>query len=133
MKKILILAFLVLGGCSTLQNIGTGISLVTKSVANPVTKAEETQVEIAFDAAVDLLRTYKADCQKGIADKNCRNNVAQIQVYTRKMTPLVVQLRGFVDNNDQIDATVVYNQLSALYVNAKGIAAAAGVNVGALP
>ena len=49
------------------------------------------------------------------------------------MTPLVAQLRGFVDNNDQINATVVYNQLTALYTNAKSIAAAAGVNVGVLP
>jgi hypothetical protein len=135
MKRLLLVGVVAFGlaGCTTLANIGTGISLVTKSVTNPVTKAEEAQIEIAADGAVHLLQTYKADCAKGIADKNCRSNVAQIQVYTRKMAPLLSQLRSFVDDNDQINASVVYNQLAALYTSAKSIASAAGVNVGSLP
>lgn len=126
---------LALGGCTSpgFQALVSGISLTTKSIANPVTKADETNVEIAFDGAVKLLLTYKADCIKGIADKNCRANIAQIQVYTTKMSPLITQLRGFVDNNDQINASVVYNQLVGLYTNAKTFASAAGVNVGSLP
>lgn len=138
MKKLVLVvaATIALGGCAadgTLANLASGISLVTKSVANPVTKADEAQIEIAADGAVKLLLTYKADCKQGIADKNCRANIAQIQVYTRKMGPLIAQLRSFVDNNDQIDAAVVYNQLAGLYTQAKSIASAAGVNVGSLP
>jgi len=126
-------AALAFGGCSTLQTIGTGLSLVTKSISNPVTKAEEVQVEIAIDAAVKLLQTYKAACQAGNADVNCRANVAQIQAQTRNVPALINQLRNFVDNNDQVNATVVYNQLVALYGNVKSFAVTAGVNIGNLP
>lgn len=126
---------LALGGCATgtLGNLGTGISIVTKSVTNPVTKTEEAQIELAIDAAVSVLRGYKQACLQGTADKACRANIAAIQRYTRQMPPLLTQLRGFVDNNDQVNAVVVYNQLTALYTNFKSAAAGLGYNVGALP
>lgn len=122
-----------LGGCAQLGTIGTGISLVTKSVTNPVTKQEEAQIELAVDAAISVLRGYKKACLAGTADKACRANIAAIQGYTRQMPPLLSQLRGFVDNNDQVNAVVVYNQLTALYGNFKSAAAQLGYNVGALP
>lgn len=40
------------GGCSTFQNIGTGISLVTASVSNPVTPTREAQIEGVVDTAI---------------------------------------------------------------------------------
>lgn len=135
MKKILIISAvaLSLGGCAgtmeKLQAIGSGISLVTKSITNPVTKNEEAQIELALDAIIDALRAYKKACVEGAADKNCKANVAQIQVYTRQIKPLVSQLRTFVDNNDQINASVVYNQLTALYTNVKSVALNLGVKL----
>lgn len=133
-KTIIVLALATaLGGCAQLGNIGTGISLVTKSVTNPVTKTEEAQIELAIDAALSVLRGYKQACVQGTADKACRPNIAAIQRYTRQMPPLIAQLRGFVDNNDQVNAVVVYNQLTALYGNFKSAAAGLGYNVGALP
>lgn len=136
MKKLVLLLALALGGCAangTLGTIGTGLSLVTKSVTNPVTKSEEAQVELAIDAAVVALRGYKTACAQGTADKSCRANIAAIQRYTRQMPSLLVQLRGFVDNNNQLNAVVVYNQLVSLYANFKTSAANLGYNVGALP
>lgn len=131
MKKFLVIILaLSLGACAQLQAIGTGISLATKSIANPVTKAEEAQVELALDTAVQALLVYKRACLAGTADKNCKANVAQIQAYTRQVPVLVAQLRTFVDNNDQVNATVVYNQLTALYTNAKQVAANLGVSFG---
>jgi len=131
MKRILIIALtLSLGACAQMQAIGTGISLATKSIANPVTKAEEAQVELAMDTALQALLTYKQACIAGSADKNCKANIAQIQPYVRQVKPLVAQLRTFVDNNDQINATVVYNQLTALYANVKQVATNLGVNLG---
>jgi len=133
MKKHIIaiaLAGALLGGCAQMQAIGTGISLATKSIANPVTKAEEAQVELAMDTALQALLTYKQACAAGTADKNCKANIAQIQAYTRQIRPMVAQLRTFVDNNDQINATVVYNQLTALYTNVKSAAASLGVSMG---
>jgi hypothetical protein len=127
MRKV-ILAFtlaLTLAGCA-----GAGIPLITHSVTNPVTKQDEAKIELAFDTAVQLLLTYKRACFAGSADKNCKENIALVQPYTRQAKPLVVQLRGFVDNNDQINASVIYNQLTALYVNLKTAASNLGVNVG---
>jgi len=130
MKKIIALALtLSLGACAQLQAVGTGISLATKSISNPVTKTEEAQIELAIDSAIEALKTYKKACVAGSADVNCRANIAQIQVYTRQIKPLVAQLRNFVDNNDQINATVVYNQLTSLYANVKTIATNLGVKL----
>lgn len=132
MKKII--AVLILGvslsGCAQLQTLSAGLSLATKTITNPVTKNEEAQIELALNAVIDGLRAYKQACVNGTADKNCMQNVAQIQVYTRQIKPLVVQLRTFVDNNDQINASVVYNQLTALYTNIKGASLNLGINIG---
>jgi len=135
MRKIIIAITLSLSlaGCAELQAISGGISLATKSITNPVTKDEEAQVELAIDAAVAVLRGYKRACIQGTADKMCRANIKAIQGYTRQMPPLIAQLRGFVDNNDQLNAVVVYNQLVGLYTNFKNAAGSLGYNVGNLP
>jgi len=132
MRKIIIAITLslALGGCAQLQAITQGISLATKSIANPVTRDEEAKVELALDTAVQALQAYKKACIAGTADKNCRSNIAQIQAYTRQVPSLVEQLRNFVDHNDQINATVVYNQLTALYANVKQAAMDLGVSLG---
>jgi hypothetical protein len=123
---------IALGGCAQLQAVSTGLSLATKSISNPVTKTEEAQVEVALTTALDAMAVYKKACAAGQADKNCKANIAQIQAYTRDVKPLVAQLRNFVDNNDQVNAAVVYNQLVALYGNVKAFAQTAGVNLGSL-
>ena len=132
MKRIILALTLSLSlaGCANLQAITDGISLATKSIANPVTPAEEAQVEVALDAAIDLLKAYKRACVAGTADVNCKANIAQIRAYTIQVKPLVAQLRLFVDNNDQINAAVVYNELRALYVNVKATATQLGINLG---
>jgi len=135
MKKLLLVAVVALGlgGCATIDAIGNGLSLATKSIANPVTKTNEAQIELAIDAAIVALKGYKQACVAGTADKPCRDNIAAIQAYTRQMPPLIAQLRSFVDNNDQINAAVAYNQLAALYSNFKTTATNLGYNVGNLP
>lgn len=132
MKKYLAIALvaLSLGGCAQLSTITQGISLVTKTVTNPVTREEEAKIELAMDTALQVLLTYRRACIAGNADKNCRANIEMLQPYTKAAVPLIKQLRGFVDNNDQINASVVYNQLTALYVNLKAAATSVGVNVG---
>ena len=134
MKKLLIAAALVcavtLGGCSTLQNLNTAIQLTTKSYTNPVTKDDLYKVESGVQIAFTALNAYKDSCAKGLVDKPCKANVAAIQVYTRQLPPLLSQLRSFVKNNDQINATVVYNQIVALIANFKQAAANVGINIG---
>lgn len=133
MRKLLaiVMVTLSLGGCAQLSAVSQGISLATKTITNPVTKEDEAKVELAMDTALQLLLTYRRACIAGNADKNCRANIEMLQPYTRAAVPLLKQLRGFVDNNDQINASVVYNQLTSLYVNLKAAAQSVGVNVGA--
>lgn len=135
MRKVLLALTLSLSlvGCASLGNIGTAVSIATKSIANPVTRTEEVQIEAAIDAAIVVLKGYKQACIQGVADKRCRANIAAIQLYTRQMPPLIAQLRTFVDANDQINAVVVYNQLTTLYASFKKSAAELGYNVGSLP
>lgn len=134
MKKLFIaaaLAFAVtLGGCSTLQNIGSAFQLATKSITNPVTKDDLYKVESGVRIAFTALQAYKDSCAQGLVDTNCRANVAAIQTYTRQLSPLLAQLRSFMKNNDQVNATVVYNQISVLVANLKTAAANVGVNIG---
>ncbi len=132
MKKLLIAAMvaLSLGGCATVDQLVNSVQVVTKSYTNPVTKNDLYQVESGVRIAFTALQAYKDSCAKGLADTNCKSNVAAVQVYTRQLPPLLVQLRGFVKNNDQINAITVYNQIVALVTNFKTAARNVGINVG---
>lgn len=123
----------MLGGCAQLQSIGDAVKLGTASVANPVTRVREAQIEAGFDAAVRLLVAYRRECIAGHVDVHCRQNIALVQPYTIRAKVMIGQLRDFVDKNDQVNAVVVYNQLATLYSDMKAVAATAGVNVGVLP
>lgn len=132
MKKLVLVIAVAFGlsGCAQLSNITQGIGLVTKTITNPVTRQDEAKIELAFDAAVKVLVAYRRACLAAVADKNCKDNINQIRVYTLQAPPLIVQLRNFVDNNDQINARVVYNQLTLLYSNLKTAATNLGVGLG---
>lgn len=132
MKKLLIAAVLAVGlaGCSTLQKLDTAFQLATHSITNPVTKDDLYKVESGVQIAFTALSAYKRSCAQGLVDKNCRANVAAVQQYTRQLPPLLAQLRSFVKTNDQINATVVYNQIVTLVGNFKTAATNVGINVG---
>jgi hypothetical protein len=134
MKNLLIAAALAFGlsagGCATIDQLVNTAQIVTKSYTNPVTKDDLYKVESGVSIAFTALNAYKDSCARGLADTNCKANVAAVQVYTRQLPPLLVQLRGFVKNNDQINAITVYNQVVALVTNFKTAAANVGINVG---
>lgn len=132
MKKIaLVLALSVgLAGCAQLQAIGTGVSIATASIANPVTTDRLFEIEASVRIAITALQTYKRACVAGAADKMCRANIAAVQPYTRQIGPLLIQLRSFVKNNDQVNAVVVFNQVTTLYTNLKAAASSVGVDLG---
>lgn len=135
MKRIVIVLALTLslGACAQLQTLQNVAKFATATITNPVTKEMEAQIELGFDAALQILLSYRRACIAGTADVNCRRNIEIIQPYTRQAKPLIAQLRSFVDNNDQVNATVAYNQLVALYGNLKRSAAEVGMNIGSLP
>jgi len=131
MKKLIVIGLLALslGGCAQLQAVGTGVSLATKSVANPVTKQELYEIEASIQIAVVALRTYRKACEQNAVDSACRANIRAIQPYTRGLVPLLTQLRSFVKQNDQVNAWVAYNQLVTLYTNLKSTATNLGMKV----
>lgn len=135
MKRLFIAltVVLALGGCAQLQTLQNVAKFATATITNPVTKEMEAQIELGFDAGVQILLAYRRACIAGTADKNCRRNIEVIQPYTKQAKPMLAQLRYFVDNNDQVNAVVVYNQLVTLYGNLKTAAANLGMDIGALP
>ncbi len=132
MKKIIavMLVALSLGGCAQLQAVSGGLSLITKSVTNPVTENELYQIEASLTILMKGLVAYRRACLAGNADKNCRANILAIQPYTKEVPIYLTQLRRFVRENDQINAANTYNTLVALYGNAKDTAVRLGVNLG---
>lgn len=132
MKKVLaiIAVALALGGCAQLQAARTALQLTTASIANPVTQEKLADLEAAVTVAFTGLKAYKTSCSRGLVDTNCRANVAAIQQYTRQVPSYLAQLRSFVDNNDQINAQTVYNQIVALIGNIRTEAANRNVNLG---
>jgi hypothetical protein len=133
MRKFLAIAMvaLSLGGCAQLSAISGGLSLVTKTIQNPVTETELYQIEASIRIVTEALLTYRRACIAGSADLRCRENIAAIQPYTKQIPTLLTQLRQFVRTNDQINAVVIYNQLTQLYTNVKSSAAQLGIPLGA--
>lgn len=133
MRRILAVAMvaLALGGCAQLQAVGTGITLATKSVQNPVTENELYQVEAGVSIVMKALVAYRRACLAGSADLRCRENIQAVQPYTRQIPPYLTQLRRFVRNNDQVNAAVVYNELTSLLAQAKATAVNLGIKIGA--
>lgn len=135
----ILLAFylVLLGGCAntglTPGQIASGINIATTSIDNPITPTREVQIEAAIDAGFVVLNTYRTLCLQKKVDKNCRANIVAMQKYTRPMRPIIVKLRSFVDNNQQINAIAAYKQLADLYEPFKQIASSLGYNIGALP
>lgn len=133
MRKILgaFLVIAALGGCAQLQRAEQFLSVTTASIANPVTRDRLYAIENGIVIVFAGLRAYKSACVAGNADVNCRANVKAIQVYTRRIPPLLTDLRRFVKNNDQVNAVVVYNALSGLLADVRVYTNKASIKLGA--
>jgi hypothetical protein len=131
MRKILLIAILgfSLGGCATIQGIETAFTLGTASVSNPVTKDRLNQVESAITLVFAGLEGWKKSCVQGLIPPACKQQIGAVQVYTRQLPPYLAQLRTFVKTNDQVNATVVFNNIVDLVGTVKTQAANAGVTI----
>lgn len=138
MRKIIFgitLAFALAGcagipGLPSLQSLQTVAQLGTASVANPVTPERLEQTESALVLVFTGLNAWKASCKSGVIPANCKDQIAAVQVYTRKLKPLLAEAREFVRNNDQVNAFVAFNTLTSLIGIVKTQAAQSGVPVG---
>lgn len=132
MRKIVLAAFFTisLAGCATFKNIETAIQLGTASVVNPVTPTRLNQMESAVTLVFAGLNAWKKSCQDLLLEQRCRQQIASVQIYTRQIPPYLTQLRTFVKSNDQVNATVVFNQVIDLINTVKTQAATSGQNIG---
>ncbi len=132
MRKVLAVLLLTisLGGCAALSNLQHAISIGTASIANPVTKERLRQIEAAVTLVFVGLNTWKQSCKNGLINANCADQIAAVQVYTRQLPPYLAQLRMFVKNEDQVNAIVVYNNISNLMTTVKAQAATSNIKLG---
>lgn len=134
-KLSIVLALsLSLGGCAALQNavttVETAVGIGTASVANPVTKERLNQIENAAIIVFTALNGWKQACVSGAIPASCKAQIAAVQVYTRKIPPYLAQLRVFVKTNDQVNAVVVFNNVTQIISTVRTQAAANGVTIG---
>lgn len=132
MKRILIVPLLCLslGGCLTLQQIETAATLGTASIANPVTPTRLQQIEASTTLVFVGLKAWRTSCLNGLIPDSCKAQIRTVQIYTKQIPPYLAQLRGFVRNNDQVNAGVIFNLLTDLITQTKTQAAAAGQKIG---
>lgn len=119
-----------LGGCQFFKNVETAFQLGTASVTNPVTKDRLYQIESTAILVFSGLEAWKVSCMQGLIPAVCKDQIAVAQVYTRKIPPYLTQLRVFVKKNDQVNATVLFNEITGLISNIKTQAAQSGQNFG---
>lgn len=136
MRKILTAVLVLsLGGCvsipglPSMQSVQTAVQLGTVSVTNPVTPERLEQADNALIVVFTGLNAWKASCKSGAIPASCRDQIASVQVYTRKLKPLLAELRSFVRNNDQVNAFVAFNTFSNLIAVVKTQAAQHGVEI----
>lgn len=132
MRKVIaiVLVSLSLAGCAQLRTIETAFQLGTASVANPVTPERLYQIESTISLVFVGLNTWKRSCVAGLIPDNCKGQIRTVQVYTLQIKPYLAQLRRFVRTNDQVNANVVFNQLTDIIGIVRSHAAASGQNLG---
>lgn len=123
-KLILAIAFAFsVAGCATVQNL-------TATVTNPVTPQMLYDVENGLVVVFAGLNTYRTSCIRKLIPSSCRDVIATMQPYTRILPPMLVGVRGFVNNNDQVNAITAYNAIVGLVSNMKATAKANGIATG---
>lgn len=130
MKRIVIacLIALSLSACAGTP-AGNLFQAVTVGTKNPITRDTLYAFENAMTIAFAGLGAYKKSCLAGAVPASCRTVITSLQVYTRKIPQALATVRGFVKNNDQVNAQTAYNTLLDLYNNFKTAATASGVQV----
>jgi len=118
---------LALGGCQFFSKLQTFADLGTASISNPVTRDRLQQIEAGAVLVFTGLNAWRDACEAGTINVSCREQISAVQVYTRQIPPYLTQLRRFVRTNDQVNASVVFNQVVDLIGVVKGRAAENGV------
>jgi hypothetical protein len=124
-----LLAVLVLpqAGCQFFSKLQTFAELGTASIENPVTKDRLQKVEAGAVLVFTGLNAWRDACEQGAINESCREQIRAVQIYSMQIPPYLKELRKFVRTNDQVNASVVFNQIVDLVGIVKGKAAENGV------
>jgi len=137
MKRIAIILALALSvsACTTptLESIKTAVHFSTASVANPVTKTRLNQMESGLKVLFAGLNAWKRSCIQRLIPDVCVQQIRTVQVYTLQLKPYLGELRSFVKNNDQVNAVVVFNQMTEIIGIVRAKAAEAGQTIPLAP
>lgn len=129
--SLVLAASLALAGCGPqLQALQTAVKFGTASIANPVTKERLRQIEDAATILFVGLNAWRDLCEGGAINPDCRQQIRTVQIYTMQVKPYLAQLRRFVKQNDQVNATVVFNQLTDVIAIIRVKGAEGGQNLG---
>lgn len=116
MKRIISVALIALSlaGCAQLSTLETAIKLGTASASNPVTPTRLYEMENAVALVFTGLNAWKKSCIQGLINATCKQQIRTVQIYTMQIPPYLKELRAFVRNNDQVNATVLFNELTSI-------------------
>jgi len=126
---LLLVLSLTGAGCTLFKNIESAIQLGSASASNPVTKDRLNAMESAAILIFSGLNVWRTSCVQGLIPPACKGQITNVQVYTRQIQPYLVQLRTFVKTNDQVNATIIWNEVLAVIATVKNQAAANGVTI----
>lgn len=109
MKRLIVLALaLSLSACAGMpKSVLEGGTSVTTSIDNPVTTERLYQIEAALSTAASAAIVYRRSCLTGALPKSCRAIVEKIRGYSATARVMLARLRGFVRQNDQVNAIKV--------------------------
>lgn len=135
MRKIILAValMLTLAGCGgkfalpSIETVQTAIHWGTASVDNPVTPTRLNQIEAGVKVVFRSLKVWRRACIRGDLNVTCKDQIRAVQVYTIPIEQTYIpQLRRFVEQNDQVNASAVFNTITGLIASAKAKAAEAG-------
>lgn len=132
MKRIiaLVLVAFTLSACGPqLEALKTAVKFGAASVQNPVTKDRLREVEAGVTILFVGLNAWRSSCVRGLIPDTCEQQIRTVQIYTMQIPPYLKELRRFVRQNDQVNAVVVFNELTSIIALVKAKGAESGVNL----
>lgn len=109
--------------------IGCAPGLIN-GVNNPITKEVLYTVENSAIVVFAGLNAYKKSCVQKVIPESCREVLKEVHKYTVAIPSVLLDLRKFVKENDQVNAIKAYNTVVTMVAHAKQVAVSRGVVVG---
>jgi hypothetical protein len=139
MRKFLIVPALffaiALSGCAGFdKSVFEGGLSLTAEVQNPITREQQAAVESSYQVAAAAALSYARLRRCGILERASATNlcshwsvVEKLRSANRVAYKALVELRAFMDNNENVSAIKAFNEATAALKSFKSTAAATGI------